>query len=981
METTFDAFFAAVWGHSPFPWQSTLAQRVVEEGWPDVLDLPTGAGKTAALDIALWHLAVDGGTSAPRRIVLVVDRRVIVDQVSARARRIAAALAQPQHAATRAVADALRALVGPDDPLLQTAVLRGAALRDDAWAHRPHVPVLAASTVDQIGSRLFFRGYGVSDSMRPVHAGLIGCDTLMLLDEVHLARPFADVLSQFQGLRGTEGLVPRRFRIVELSATPGVSQGTPFRLTEEDRRVAELDARLRARKPATLEKIAVPVRAEESAKRAAVAKNAAVNAKALVEEGRQAVAVVVNRVDTARRTWRLLESDHFDRVLLTGRMRPLDQQQVLAEVSGRVLADRLADSGASPLVVIATQCIEAGADYDFDGMVTECASLDALRQRFGRVDRRGRRPARVVILGRSDLVEGKEGDPVYGEALYRTWEWLEGLQEGAEFDVGIDGLAPHIGALGDDVDLLKAPSRAAPVLMPTYLDQWAQTNPAPHADPDVGLFLHGIPEDARSALSDVQVVWRADVTSADLQRAADDPAAMSRLQDQMTAVPPGAMEALALPVWTVSRWLAGDGEHGDDDIADVDGQMATAPDGLDGGQRVLAWRGRLSEIVDATSVAPGTLIVIPSELGGLGPHGTFDPDDREDGGSPLPVSDLGDAVQLTQRGIPTLRLDPRVLAPWIRATLPAIDEDADVRQRMRDALSDIVDAIQESDAPDWLRATTALVQRRTRLARLDSTDGEGAQWLAIGRRMTAAELRNQIVPDAGGEPSSVTTEGEEGSFTGVPSRLAEHLQGVGELARRYATACGLPQELIAALRWAGLVHDAGKVDPRFQLWLHGGDEVAASTGTALAKSPLPRQDAAARRRARDIAGYLHGQRHELVSLDMAERSSELRERVEAEGADWELVLHLVASHHGWCRPVAPAVDLQEADAAEVNWTVEGVSLTGTTRHQRGRMDSGVVERFWTLGARYGWHELAYLEAVLRLADHRRSAREKSGDAR
>src|SRR5436305_637677 len=91
----FRSFFKALWGLDPFPWQERLLLRLVtgedahhaykgEPGcWPDVLDLPTGSGKTATLDISIFHLALEAakgsGRRAPVRIAFVVDRRLIVD--------------------------------------------------------------------------------------------------------------------------------------------------------------------------------------------------------------------------------------------------------------------------------------------------------------------------------------------------------------------------------------------------------------------------------------------------------------------------------------------------------------------------------------------------------------------------------------------------------------------------------------------------------------------------------------------------------------------------------------------------------------------------------------------------------------------------------------------------------------------------------------------------------------------------------------
>lgn len=589
----FASFFRALNGYEPFPWQERLARQVAEGDWPVCLALPTASGKTACIDIAVFALACQSGRppaerTAARRIFFVVDRRVIVDEAFERARRVAHRLRTSvgvggtKESILGQAAEALRCSGGlePADHPLACVQLRGGIYRDQAWARTPTQPTVLASTVDQIGSRLLFRGYGVSNSLQPVHAGLASNDALILLDEAHCSRPFLQTASAVRGYRqwGSSEAPSTPFHFVVLSATrpAGMNAAGVLRLEDDDLKSECLGPRLLTSKPVSLSLEEVPGGAKGAERFAA---RLVEHSAGLIEaHGLMAVAIMVNRVATARlvdaicrKKW---PNEKAHVLCLTGRMRPLDRDRFMGTWKERLKAQTPPPALDRPVIVATTQCLEVGADLDFDAIVTECASLDALRQRFGRLNRLGVRPgARGVIAIRADQVRTEEiiaseppakKDPIYGDSLPRTWNWLSShaqpsgistADQGRVIDFGVAAFELLLPGEPEALASLQAPSSAAPVMLPAHVDCWVQTAPSPEPDPDVALFLHG-PDRGQP---EVQVCLRDDLS---LELPQDQREA--RWIDAVALCPPTAAECLPVPLGLARDWMLGNDQPADE---------------------------------------------------------------------------------------------------------------------------------------------------------------------------------------------------------------------------------------------------------------------------------------------------------------------------------------------------------------------------------------------------------------------------------
>ena len=913
---TFAEFYRAINRRPPFPWQTRLAALVAAtEGWPSEVGVPTGLGKTACLDIAVWWLASQADRTpaqrtAPTRIWWVVNRRLLVDSTAEHAEEIATALRDPESVGragreqdiVAAVAQRLRSLAA--DPLpgpLEVIRLRGGIA--SRAPTDPSQPAVLLCTLPMYGSRLLFRGYG--STLRAVDAAMAGTDSLVLLDEAHLAPHLNALLLALAectpGAQDVLGEARARTTLAALTATGNAAERQPFTLDDDDFGNQIVRQRLDAVK-------SLEVRIEEGDSATCLADAT----RDLIHDAPRPAACVVfaNTPKTARATFgrlrKQLAETEAEMLLLTGLARELEAERIRARIldsmHGMAAARDVGVDRQRHLIVIATQTLEVGADIDAEYLVTEACGVRALTQRLGRLNRLGRyahaRAAYVHLppprARRGSRAAGPDHDiiwPVYGIEPKHVLERLQKAQ--ASGGTETVNLSPRRVAdvLGPPGDI----QSRAPEILPGILWEWTKTTTPPEDEAPVEPYFSGVTGTQYS----VSVVWRVHV-----------PEARERLWPRAAD-----REAVDVPIAEVRDVL------GNDDL------------------RRLASDGVLVEATSGADLRPGDRIVLPTDRGLLDAFG-WNP------AASCPVVD----VSLVGHGLP---LDVHAIERLCTVALGGIidtalgignnGQDIDPDERA-DAVEAVLGAIRTAATPPgW----------------------DQAEWTAFTETLTShvVEARSEVPRLRVKTPAreSLSSDFDEMSLSAAAVELDRHGQAVAARTRVVAHRIGLPPDLTDAVEHAGRLHDIGKADRRFQRWLdpEGEREVL------VAKSNAPRHLWEGMRVA---AGWPRGGRHEDLSARLVRAWLE-QDPTWGSPLQRDLLLHLVITHHGKGRPLVPPA---------LDGTADGVAaaVAGASVHVRANLamvDWEQPARFRRLSTHFGPWGLALLEAIVIRADHAVSA--------
>jgi len=862
---SFEDAFNALTDNKPFPWLRKLYEHWLAKGlFPSLCNIPTGLGKTSV--VAVWLIALaNHPDKQPRRLVYVVNRRTVVDQTTSEVEKLrlklrAAGLFEPL---TQLCAIPLH----DDEPPLAISTLRGQFADNREWSADPARPAVIVGTVDMIGSRLLFGGYGVGFKAKPLHAGFLAQDALLVHDEAHLEPPFQTLIEAIRDEQQRRGEF-RRFRVLALSATSR-GQEEPLELTDEEKNPPDeipdpprspthvAWRRLKARKKIVLHPL------EDHKKLADTIAALALKHK---DSGR-AVLVFTRKVDDVEKIVNQLPKGSAQQ--LTGTLRGLERDRLAKDdpIFARFLplANRSPGVGLreGTVYLVCTSAGEVGVNISGDHLVCDLSTFDSMAQRFGRVNRFGDRADTRI-----DIVYPKEFDEEDKLEL-RLGKTLDLLTQ-----LNGDGSPKALGNL--DADARLAAFAPSPTILPVsdiLFDAWALTTIRGKLPgrPPVEPYLHGT---SGWEPPETHVAWRDEVgliTDALLgtykpeDLLEDYPLKphellrdnSSRVFDRLKKL----KAAEDTPVWVVA----------DDEAVSI----ATLGELIAAGRDDLGYK----------------TVLLPPSAGGL-ENGMLASESqtandvadewRDEKGNQRRVRVWDDDPQFGEK-----TKDMRLIRPPLD-TKPPADDDEDDRSTGRRFWH-------------WYESPKA-------------GDGDGS-------RSNKKPVLWQV-----------------------------HTDDVVKNTAGFLAALPLSDDLKRAVTFAARWHDLGK---KRELWQR-------SIGHHLPKNPKPDDwlgKSGGKMKPRELTDYRHEFGSLLDVLDPAQPHLAEFQTMSDEMKD--VVLHLIAVHHGFGRPHFP-----RPYAFDPNANGQDVA----------KLTAEVPQRFARLQRRYGRWGLAYLESLLRAADWAASAK-------
>lgn len=507
---SFGDFFVTATGNRPYPFQ----ERVATEGanLPDVIDVPPGLGKTAAIVLGwLWRYLNGATGRVPRRLVLALPMRTLTRQAMS-------VIPQWIHE------------LELDDDVEVVQLVGGVGADGHSWRREPGKPQVIVGTVDMIVSRMLMRGYGSSRGVYPIDAGLLWNDTHLVVDETQLAPASTVTARQIAAFQRESAAV--NVGLTCMSATVDEAQlntvDNPFTSEVNVLRLTDGDLTPEVRQRLDAERVIRELSIAQA--------NPKAIAEAVVAHHRRGLTlVIVNTVATAVDVYKRLTGNKSPLggtrvVLLHSRFRPVDRDGKLDEL--QYLDDA---------VVVSTQVVEAGIDLDARTLITEAAPWPSLIQRSGRCNRAGTTDDAELWW----FASGKKS-PYESADVEATAGALRELENQPVTNAKLLDVGSKVTTTAPAIQVLRRSDFHA--LFDTTPDLSGN-------DPDISVFIRDADE------LDVQITWvdfgGLGRPSLDLQMPIHDYRCRARISDVKDLLAAGKalwFFDVAQPVWSDARW-------------------------------------------------------------------------------------------------------------------------------------------------------------------------------------------------------------------------------------------------------------------------------------------------------------------------------------------------------------------------------------------------------------------------------------------